>query len=76
MPTGKEIPNMFHVPQDEVVCTIEILMHSKEHDIMQYLMNTIDFAIPPQECPYVFEALPSDKNTTSLSRKIFVKKKK
>lgn len=75
MPTGKEIPNLFHVLKDDILCVIEVSMQSKDHDLMKYLMDTIDFAIPQNDCPYTFEASPAEKNSVSLCRKIFVKKK-
>lgn len=75
MPTGKEIPNKFCVNREDYDCIIQIHMTSHNKELLQYLMNTIDFNIHPDVCQYEFHATAPIPNTTTLDRNIFVKKK-
>lgn len=75
MPTGEDIPNRFFVPVDDFECIIDVTICGKNAHLMKYIMDKIEFNIPPSECEYEFHATPPYPNTTTLSRKIFVKKK-
>ena len=75
MPSGKDIPNKFYISQEGIECTIDILMQSKDQNLMRFLMESIDFNIHPDNCPYTFEASSPVPNTICLQRKIYVKKK-
>jgi len=74
MPTGKDIPNQFFIQNQQFDCIIEICMLSADKELMQHLMDTIEFHIPPSECKYEFLAFAPLPNTMTLERKIFVKK--
>jgi hypothetical protein len=72
MPTGREIKNHFHIDKSECECTIIIHMQSKDHDLMETIMNSISFETSDLE----FRASPPHPNTQSLERTIYVWRKK
>ena len=74
MPVSRDISNHFFIYGVEYDCIIQISMVSKnqDHELMKKLMDSISFEIDDQEYQFVGEH--PRENTTTLDRKIFVRK--
>jgi hypothetical protein len=75
MPIGYEMPHNFFVARSDDDCIIEVSISSRNKTLQRVIMDHITFDLPAEYSDYQFCAYPPVKNTSTLDRKIFVKKK-
>jgi hypothetical protein len=75
MPTGLDVPSKFFIHRSDDDCIVDITIHGRNQKLKKALMDYITFELPDEFVDYEFSALPTTINTSTLDRKIFVKKK-